>query len=100
MLLYLTSEKSPIYWCTSPNKIFEYMATNNPILAPNIGSIPEILNESNSYIFNIDDDSDLIDKIRIIMNNDNNIITKKAFSDILNNYSMAKRVKKIMSLLT
>ena len=99
LLLYLTSKKSPIYWCTSPNKIFEYMATNNPILAPDIGSIPEILNESNSFIFNIDDDTDLINKIKTIISGNNKAITDKAYIEVANNYNMTERVSKIKKLL-
>ena len=99
ILLYLTSEKSPIYWCTSPNKIFEYMATNNPILAPNIGSIPEILNKSNSFIFNIDDDTDLINRITTIINKNNKVITDKAYNEVISNYNMTERVNKIKNLL-
>lgn len=99
LLLYLTSKKSPIYWCTSPNKIFEYMATNNPILAPNIGSIPEILNKSNSFIFNIDDDTDLINRITTIINKNNKVITDKAYNEAISNYNMTERVNKIKNLL-
>lgn len=99
LLLYLTSKNSPIYWCTSPNKIFEYMATNNPILAPNIGSILEILNESNSFIFNIDDDADLINKIKTIINGNNKGITDKAYNEVINSYNMTERVNKIKKLL-
>lgn len=100
LLLYLTSKKSPIYWCTSPNKIFEYMSTKNPILAPNIGSVSEILNESNSYIFNIDDDLDLINKIDIIMNSNSENLTERAYFEIVNNFSMSVRAKKILNLFT
>lgn len=100
LLLYLTSEKSPIYWCTSPNKIFEYMSTKNAILAPNIGSVSEILNESNSYVFNINNDSDLIHKINMIMNSNSEILTQRAYSEIVNNYSMSVRAKKILNLFT
>lgn len=99
-LLYLTSEDSPIYWCTSPNKIFEYMATKNPILAPNIGSIPEILNHTNSFVFDLNNDDDLINKIRILINGNNEIVAEKAFREVKENYSMEARVKKISKIMS
>jgi len=99
-LLYLTTENSPIYWCTSPNKIFEYMATKNPILAPNIGSISEILNETNSFVFDLKNDDDLISKIRILIDDENQTITENAFIEVEKKYSMEARVKKISRIMT
>tara|TARA_B100002019_G_scaffold281407_1_gene285419 strand:- start:10841 stop:11932 length:1092 start_codon:yes stop_codon:yes gene_type:complete len=100
ILFYITSKSSPIYWCTSPNKIFEYMLTKNPILAPKIGSITEILDVSNSYLFDFNDDDDLINKIDLIINNNNISVVNKAYNQVQNFYSMEKRAHKILSLLS
>ena len=75
------------------------MATKNPILAPRIGSIVEILNDSNSYLFDINNDEDLIKKIKKIMNNENDAIVNNAYGQVKNIYSMEKRVKKFLRLL-
>ena len=50
-LLYSNVASSNMYWCTSPLKLFEYMASYKPIIGSCIGSIAEILNEKNSYLF-------------------------------------------------
>tara|TARA_Y100001954_G_C15819233_1_gene609056 strand:- start:2271 stop:3362 length:1092 start_codon:yes stop_codon:yes gene_type:complete len=98
ILFYITSTMSPIHWCTSPNKIFEYMSTKNPILAPRIGSIVEILNDSNSYLFDINNDNDMIEKIKKIMNLKNDEVVNNAYDEVKNIYSMEKRVQKILRL--
>lgn len=51
VLLFVATLNSPIYWCTSPLKVFEYMATGVPILASNLGSINEILNNDNAFMY-------------------------------------------------
>jgi glycosyltransferase involved in cell wall biosynthesis len=50
-LFYVTTKASPIYWCTSPLKIFEYMAAGVPILASCIGSVGEVLSEHNAFCY-------------------------------------------------
>lgn len=54
-LLYINTRNNPIYWCTSPLKLFEYMATGLPIIGANIGSVGEVLNDSNAFCFDPDD---------------------------------------------
>ena len=54
LLFYVTTRESPIYWCTSPLKIFEYMAAGVPILAARIGSVAEIISDSNAFCFDPD----------------------------------------------
>jgi len=100
VLLYLTSTKSPIFWCTSPNKIFEYMATKNPILSPRIGSITEILNNKNSYLFDLENNEDLVSSLQKIISKSNNTRALFAFDEVKRTYSMENRVKKITQILT
>lgn len=54
-LLYINTRNNPIYWCTSPLKLFEYMATGLPIIGADIGSVGEVLNDSNAFCFDPDD---------------------------------------------
>jgi len=51
LLFFSMTDKSPISWCTSPLKIFEYMAAGLPILGARLGSVKEILNESNAFCY-------------------------------------------------
>jgi len=47
----------------SPLKMFEYMASGNPIVATDLPSIREILDESTAYLFNSDDSKGVTKKI-------------------------------------
>ena len=78
-LFYVTTKNNPIYWCTSPLKIFEYMASGNPIIGSNIGSVSEILDETVAFVFDPDSDQQLIE----------------AFKECLENIPYAKRKSKL-----
>lgn len=54
LLLYLNTRASPLYWCTSPLKLFEYMASGVPIVGSSIGSVAEVLHENNAFCFDPD----------------------------------------------
>jgi glycosyltransferase involved in cell wall biosynthesis len=51
LLFYMTTRRSPIYWCTSPLKLFEYLASGRPILGSAIGSVAEIIDDANAFCF-------------------------------------------------
>lgn len=53
LLFYIITEKWPIYWCCSPLKIPEYMASGTPILSSSIGAITEFLDENTSFLFDL-----------------------------------------------
>ena len=53
LLFYIISENWPIYWCCSPLKIPEYMASGTPILSSSIGSITEFIDEKTSFLFDL-----------------------------------------------
>ena len=57
LLFYIITEKWPTFWCCSPLKIPEYMASGTPILASCIGSITEMLNKKNSFLYANNDES-------------------------------------------
>ena len=50
LLLYLNVKSSPIYWCTSPLKMFEYMAAGIPVIASNFKLWKSIVEENNCGI--------------------------------------------------
>lgn len=82
---------------TSPIKMFEYMSSETPIIASNLPSIREILNENNSILFKPGDEKELSEKIIFCLNNKDiaNKISQKALSDV-QSYSWMDRAKKII----
>jgi len=82
---------------TSPIKMFEYMSSGAPIIASNLPSIKEILNEDNSILFKAGDEKDLSEKIVFCLNNGSivNNISRKALSDV-QTFSWSNRAKKII----
>lgn len=61
LLFYVNTRNSPIYWCTSPLKLFEYMATGVPILGSSLGSVGEVINETNAFCYDPDHPSSIIE---------------------------------------
>lgn len=54
---------------TSPMKLFEYMASGTPIVASDIASLREVLNENNAVLVKADDPDDLTAGIRKVLEN-------------------------------
>lgn len=69
---------------TSPMKLFEYMATYRPIVASDLSSIKEILNDSNSILVEPDNPKALAYGIEIAINNKElvNSITECAYKNV------------------
>ena len=87
------------YW-TSPIKMFEYMAAKRPIIASDLPSIREILNEKNALLVNSDNSKDLARGIRKILENPE-LATKiltQAFKDV-QGYTWQKRAKIILNFI-
>lgn len=59
------TENNPIWWATSPLKLFEYLASPGILLASKKGSLLEVVNEENALLFNPYDTKDLIKKMEI-----------------------------------
>ena len=85
---------------TSPMKMFEYMASKRPIIASNLPSIREILNEDNAILINPDDSKDLSKRINMALKNQSfsDKISIQAYQDV-QKYSWFKRSKKIINFL-
>jgi len=78
------SEESIKY--TSPIKMFEYMASRVLIIASDLPSIKEVLNDNNSILFKAGDVDDLFVKVEKSLDmeeSDKNKIVKKAYSNVL-----------------
>lgn len=85
---------------TSPLKLFEYMASDIPIVASSLPSIREILNEENSFLFEANNISDLSEKISFVLKNKEEAEkrAKKAFEDV-KKYTWRKRAENIINFI-
>lgn len=95
----LPSTKESINY-TSPIKMFEYMASKKPIIASDLPSIREILNEENCLFFKPGNADDLINKLDLILAN--NVLAQKiglrAYEDV-RNHTWTKRAEKIVNFI-
>lgn len=85
---------------TSPMKLFEYMASGVPIVASDLPSIGEVLNEQNAILVRPDDPEDLARGIDAVLKN-KELADKIAKNSQMSSagYSWDKRVKKIRSFI-
>lgn len=86
---------------TSPLKLFEYMAVKRPIVAADLPSIREILNESNCLFFKAGDPADLAEKILLLPGNEElaDKISKQAHSNVKSR-SWTKRAEEIIKFIS
>lgn len=81
----------------TPLKMFEYMAGQRPIIASDLPSIKEVLNNNNCIFCQPGDPADLADKIKQALNNP--VLTEKISHQALRDvyqYSWDKRTRKIL----
>lgn len=86
---------------TSPMKLFEYMASGVPIVASNLNSIREILNDDNSILFRTADKVELAKSINECLNNSilSKSISDRAFGDS-RGLSWLARARKIIDFIS
>ncbi|MDP2586430.1 MAG: glycosyltransferase [Candidatus Komeilibacteria bacterium] len=84
----------------SPLKMFEYMASGRPIVASNLPSIREALNETNAVLVKPDDPVDLAAGINKLLNSQEigEKLVQQALKDV-DNYTWAKRAAKIVNFI-
>jgi glycosyltransferase involved in cell wall biosynthesis len=85
---------------TSPMKLFEYMASGRPIVASNLPSIRDILNEENAVFFKADDAESLHSALKEVCVHIGDFTGKatQARKEVLQ-YSWEERAQKILSIL-
>ncbi len=85
---------------TSPMKLFGYMAGDRPIIASDIPSLREVIDESMGYFFTPDDPNDLAKTIKKVLNNyqDAESRASKALEKV-RQYSWKKRAESILSFI-
>lgn len=82
---------------TSPMKLFGYMAANRPIVASNLSSIREVLDESLAYFFTPDDPLSLAETIDMSLDKYEEAQSKaQAALSLSKNYSWQSRAQKII----
>jgi len=81
---------------TSPLKMFEYMASKTPIVASDLPSIREILNEENAVLAEADNPEKFAEGIKKVMEKQelSDKISHRAFQDV-QKYSWQDRAKRI-----
>jgi glycosyltransferase involved in cell wall biosynthesis len=101
LLFFPMTKSTPTWWCCSPMKIFEYMATGTPILSVNIGSLGEILSEDNCIIFDTANPTSINDGVLRFLKNENNASQKanRALDHIRKKYTWKKRAQSICGFI-
>lgn len=94
------SQKNISKYFTSPLKLFEYMASQRPVVASDLPSLREVLNEKNCVFFKPDDAKDLAKKIVWLLENPETAdkIAKQAYQDV-KKYTWEKRAKNIIKFV-
>lgn len=95
----LEEEKNSKYY-TSPLKLFEYMASSRPIIASDLPSIREVLDEESAVFFEPGNPEKLAQGINKVIQNQNlaESISTRAF-DKVENYTWAKRTERILKFI-
>lgn len=101
VLVLPNSEKAEIskFW-TSPLKVFEYMASNRPIVASDLPSIREVLGQKNAILVPPDNPEALAQAIKKILDNYKVAfeVATQAFKDV-RNYTWEKRIQRISKFI-
>ncbi len=84
----------------SPLKLFEYMASHRPIVANNLTSIREVLNEKNSVLIEPESFENFASGIRYLLDNKDlaDKLANQAFDDV-KNYTWYKRAENILEFI-
>jgi len=85
------------WWCCSPMKLFEYMASGNPICNSQVGTLKEVLNENNSICFDPDNKQSIVNAISHFNQNIeySRKLGDKCLIEVRDEYSWKSRVKNI-----
>lgn len=101
ILFYALTKTNKLWWCTSPLKLFEYMATKNVILGSNIGSVGEIIDTTNAIIYNPNDKESIIAGVNLYLNDKKEMRNRaqKAFCDVEEKFTWERRVLNILEFI-
>jgi len=81
----------------SPLKMFEYMASQRPIIVSDLPSVREVLNEQSCLFCESDNPRDLAEKIKTLINNPDlsNKLARNAHEDV-QQYTWDRRARAIL----
>lgn len=101
LCLFLITRELGIWWCCSPLKVFEYMASGTPILAALLGSVKEVLNEELCYGYDPDKPEDIVRAMKKYLDDTAAAQTKSraALSLIQTKYNWHNRTEEILEFL-
>lgn len=102
LLFYMSTRNSPIYWCTSPLKLFEYMASGTPILGANLGSVAEVFDDSVGFCFDPDRPETIIQSFEYFRQNPDEAERRaaRALTAAEQQYSWHRRAQAILDFAT
>lgn len=85
---------------TSPLKLFAYMTARRPIVASDLPSLREILNEQNAILVKPDSPCDLADGLKVVLSNPANgyLLSEQSFRDV-KKYTWQNRARTILGLM-
>jgi len=101
ILFYALTKENKLWWCTSPLKLFEYMATGNPVIASEIGSVTEILNDRNSILYSPTDEESILQAVKYFIENRDKSLQRshKALDQVRSKYLWSIRSKRILDFI-
>lgn len=101
LLFYANTERNPVHWCTSPLKLFEYMASLTPILASNVGSVMEVLKPEIALIYDPENPNSIQKQFtRFLLNrSEAKLLAEEALKEVTAKYLWSIRVKNILRML-
>jgi len=99
LLFYMITKETPTYWCCSPLKLFEYMASGTPMLASRIGAISEVISESNAFCFDPEVPESIRQAFDLFLSgvSDADHRSQVAYNNVCELYSWHTRAKRIMN---
>ncbi len=100
-LFYIITERTSTFWCCSPLKLPEYMASNTPIIASAIGSITEVLDEETCFPFYEISKESIQSAVLRAIENPNTAIKKAANArkKVLKYFTMEKRAELLFKFI-
>lgn len=101
LLFYALTKENDLWWCTSPLKLFEYMASGVPILASGIGSVSEILSYKQAIIFDPELEESITSGVQDFLNDrfDLDSMAGKSLAEVRDKYTWKTRAEKILDFI-
>lgn len=93
-----TAKETISTYYTSPMKLFEYMASNRPIIASDIPSIREIVDEKSAIMVNPDDANALARAIVNTVSLKSESVSAQAYEDV-KTHTWDKRAERVISFI-